>query len=114
TFSVCSICGAIFGMRGAGGRVGRFSSIFGINEGNSGSVGGEGRTGICGIATLRFALRSMLGGIVRSGSLGNGIFLGTKLNFGNRTSIPRFICDKSIFIFGILKLGIGSTGKFMQ
>jgi|GEM_PF-6088861 len=126
----------ISGNFGAGGKTGNSRLTVGNRVGGSGNCGGFGSSGILGIFTsLRkdkdsdmFAMRSshnfnwssMLifalycGGSGRSGIFINAIFVGVKLNLGNKISIHKFMFDKSIIIFGILNDGIGNIGNHIS
>ncbi|HMT27495.1 MAG TPA: hypothetical protein PKD96_04260, partial [Candidatus Absconditabacterales bacterium] len=101
------ILGVILGIFGGGGNVGKLIFIDGKKEGNGGRFGGVGKIGKSGIETdgkskkgrsivHKFRVSKSIvtgGGSGRFGTLGNGIELGTKLNLGSKTSIPKSILE---------------------
>ncbi|MBU1758970.1 hypothetical protein KKG31_07805 [Patescibacteria group bacterium] len=123
-----SILDESFGILGAGGITGRVTLTFGIKDGNSGNCGGLGNMGTLG--TVRFLVNpisrsnpslywkskniAISGGLGRSGIFGNVMLMGLKLKFGNVISIHKLIWERSMKMFGILKLGILRTGRFGQ
>lgn len=122
-----------FGIFGAGGKTGSSNLTVGITDGISGNFGGAGIIGTAGIdggdklrpiSSISWPIRSIpkdndssisteiskVGGSGKFGSFGKGTEIGTKLNFGNVTSIHKFSLEKSNNILGILNGGISITG----
>jgi hypothetical protein len=104
--------GTILGIFGAGGSVGNSISKSKVSFGRSGSCGGLGNSGISGMLIFNHNSKSRASG--KSGILSVGIFLGTKANFGNVISNHSCILDRSIYISGNLKGGIGKIGRSTQ